>query len=107
MANFLLDASRDMKLTLVKDLSYYILRSDKLGRRCAVLVVFQEEPEGYALRYDDWLRFIGAVSGRHILFGFGRRVKAYFAGCDCRRFEEDLRTHAIPFHRERPKEKDA
>lgn len=102
MANFLLNASHDMKLTLVKDQSYYILRSDQIGRRSGVLVVFQAEPEGYALRYDDWLRFIDAVSGRHILFGFGRRVKSYFAHCDPQQLEQDLRRHGIPFRREQP-----
>ena len=34
-----LDASQSVKLTLMKDISYCLVRSDKLGRRRDVLVM--------------------------------------------------------------------
>ena len=48
-----LDASQSVKLTLMKDISYCLVRSDKLGRRRDVLVVFNDQPEGYVLSYGD------------------------------------------------------
>ena len=62
-----LDASQSVKLTLMKDISYCLVRSDKLGRRRDVLVMFNDQPEGYVLSYGDWLHFINQVSGRRIL----------------------------------------
>mgnify|MGYP000808377393 CR=1 FL=1 len=44
-----LDASQSVKLTLMKDISYCLVRSDKLGRRRDVLVMFNDQPEGYVL----------------------------------------------------------
>ena len=49
-----LDASQSVKLTLMKDISYCLVRSDKLGRRRDVLVMFNDQPEGYVLSYGDW-----------------------------------------------------
>ena len=74
-----LDASQSVKLTLMKDISYCLVRSDKLGRRRDVLVMFNDQPEGYVLSYGDWLHFINQVSGRRILFGFYRRMRKYFS----------------------------
>lgn len=73
-----LDASQSVKLTLMKDISYCLVRSDKLGRRRDVLVMFNDQPEGYVLSYGDWLHFINQVSGRRILFGFYRRMPEVF-----------------------------
>ena len=50
-----LDASQSVKLTLMKDVSHCFIRSDKLGRRRDVLVVFHDTPEGYTLPYFVWL----------------------------------------------------
>ena len=99
-----LDASQSMKLTLMKDVSHCFIRSDKLGRRRDELVVFHDAPEGYALAYTDWLRLIHQVSGGHILFGFTRRVKAYFDGRTREQFQQELTDRGIPFRRECPRE---
>ena len=94
-----LDASQSVKLTLMKDVSYCLVRSDKLGRRRDVLVVFNDQPEGYVLSYGDWLHFINQVSGRRILFGFYRRMRKYFSGRTREEFEQE---RGIAFRRECP-----
>ena len=104
MSILALDASQNVKLTLLKDVSYCLVRSDKLGRRQDVLVVFSDEPEGYTLAYGDWLDLISQTSGGRILFGFNRQVKAYFSKCTRAQFQKDLADRNIPFRRERPQE---
>ena len=98
-----LDASQSVKLTLMKDVSHCFIRSDKLGRRRDVLVVFHDTPEGYTLTYTDWLRLIHLVSGCRILFGFHRRVKSYFDGLTREQFQQELVQQGIPFRRECPR----
>jgi len=90
-----LDASQSVKLTLMKDISYCLVRSDKLGRRRDVLVMFNDQPEGYVLSYGDWLHFINQVSGRRILFGFYRRMRKYFSGRTREEFQQEL-SGALP-----------
>lgn len=91
-----LDASQSVKLTLMKDISYCLVRSDKLGRRRDVLVVFNDQPEGYVLSYGDWLHFINQVSGRRILFGFYRRMRKYFPDAPGRNFSRSCPAGALP-----------
>ena len=91
-----LDASQSVKLTLMKDISYCLVRSDKLGRRRDVLVMFNDQPEGYVLSYGDWLHFINQVSGRRILFGFYRRMRKYFSGRTREEFQQELSAGALP-----------
>ena len=97
-----LDASQSVKLTLMKDVSYCLVRSDKLGRRRDVLVVFNDQPEGYVLSYGDWLHFINQVSGRRILFGFYCRMREYFSGRTREEFQQELSSRGIAFRRECP-----
>lgn len=91
-----LDASQSVKLTLMKDISYCLVRSDKLGRRRDVLVMFNDQPEGYVLSYGDWLHFINQVSGRRILFGFYRRMRKYFPDAPGRNFSRSCPAGALP-----------
>lgn len=97
-----LDASQSVKLTLMKDISYCLVRSDKLGRRRDVLVMFNDQPEGYVLSYGDWLHFINQVSGCRILFGFYRRMRKYFSGRTREEFHQELSRRGIAFRRECP-----
>ena len=97
-----LDASQSVKLTLMKDISDCLVRSDKLGRRRDVLVMFNDQPEGYVLSYGDWLHFINQVAGRRILFGFYRRMRKYFSGRTREEFQQELSRRGIAFRRECP-----
>lgn len=99
-----LDASQSVRVTLMKGVSHCLIRSDRLGRRRDVLVVFSGEPEGYVLAYTDWLRLIHQVSGRRILFGFYRRVRSYFNGRTREQFQQELTDQGIPFRREYSRE---
>ena len=68
-----LDASQSVKLTLMKDVSYCLVRSDKLGRRRDVLVVFND-----------------------------RRMRKYFSGRTREEFQQELSSRGIAFRRECP-----
>lgn len=72
------------------------------GPRRDVLVVFNDQSEGYVLSYGDWLHFINQVSGRRILFGFYRRMRKYFSGRTREEFHQELSRRGIAFRRECP-----